>query len=194
MRGSKRAWIAVALMLLAILACGSTSDGSPTAQPQAAQEDAAGEEATPTEAAAPEPTEAAAPTGPGAVGEPQQGSGYELTVVSAETGVTEIPGDLPMTAEEGKAYAIAELLITNTGSEPVAYNLFYVKLKDAAGFEYTISAFGRQPMFQSGELSPGDVVRGFVTFEVPADATGLVLEYVPISFGDEQRIRVRLTE
>ena len=62
--------------------------------------------------------------------------------------------------------------------EGSSYNPFYFKLT-ADGFEYSYYLFGKEPTLQSGDLTPGATVRGWLTFEAPLADT-VLLKYAPI--------------
>jgi uncharacterized protein DUF4352 len=82
--------------------------------------------------------------------------------------------------DAGNKWVAALVEIEGINPDGATYNPFYFKVRDAEGFEFTFSAFGKEPMLQSGnELQPGKKVRGWVTFEIPIASTGLVLIYAP---------------
>ena len=82
----------------------------------------------------------------------------------------------------GNRFVTVEILYENTGTEKVSYNPLDWKLSDASGFSYDYSYSGKGPELHSGDLSPGEKARGFITYEVPQAATGLVLE---LALGDD---------
>ena len=52
-----------------------------------------------------------------------------------------------------------------------------------------------EPTLKSGELNKGDQARGHVAFEVPENATNLVLSYEPmVLFGDYKPIHISLIQ
>jgi len=84
---------------------------------------------------------------------------------------------------EGKVMVSADILIESKG-EGVSANPLYVSLKDGEGFKYD-QAFmsGKEPSLGSqNDITPGDKVRGWVSFKIPPTAKGLVLRYEPLSF------------
>jgi hypothetical protein len=65
------------------------------------------------------------------------------------------------------------------------YNPFYFKARDGDGFEYSFSAFGKDPQLKSGnDLKPGAKVQGWVTFEVPTATKSLTMIYAAGFFSD----------
>ncbi len=68
--------------------------------------------------------------------------------------------------------------------EGSSYNPFYFKLF-VDDFEYSQSLLGKEPDLGSGDLQPGDTVRGWMSFEAPlADEVRLVYEPVMGLAGD----------
>lgn len=64
-------------------------------------------------------------------------------------------------------YYILDITIRNIGKESLAYNPFYTNLKDDQGIVYSHSIFvDLDTPLSSGELAPGDFVRGQVAFEL----------------------------
>lgn len=104
-------------------------------------------------------------------------------------GETVIQGDYAITAQtaevkktdKGKSVSV-ELIITSNADSGVSVNPLFVSVKDSNGYEYNAALFdAKQPTLKSqNDLPKGDKVRGWLTFEVPADATGLVMTYKPM--------------
>jgi hypothetical protein len=127
---------------------------------------------TPTPTLAPVP-----PGGAGRLGVPVTIGQYQrVTIADAEysrSGYNEYikpdPGNL--------IYAV---LAEFEGIDPSgsSYNPFYFKLV-VDGFEYSYTPFGKDPQLQSGDLRPGQTVRGWVSFEAP-DADRITVVYQPI--------------
>ncbi len=82
--------------------------------------------------------------------------------------------------EAGNTYITVEVVIENTSRDETPYNPLYFKVKDADGFEHDVSLMGADPQLKSGNLRAGAKSRGFVTFEVPKIAKGLVMSYEPL--------------
>jgi hypothetical protein len=138
--------------------------------------------------AAPEITQP--PAGAGKVGDRVEMAGIAVTVNSVE----EMKSIGSYTkAKEGNTFIIADVTIENVDRDKAPYNPFYFRLKDNHGFEYSSSFTTPDPSLKSGEQAKGEKARGNISFEVPADATNLVLTYVPeVILGDYQPIRVAL--
>jgi hypothetical protein len=64
--------------------------------------------------------------------------------------------------------------VENTGREPISTFLDW-RLSDSAGSTWNEALAVREPSFLGGELSPGDTIRGFLTYEVTATAAQLTL-------------------
>lgn len=196
-----RKWqmVGVVALALLILACGSTAGtgGGQTIIP-AATSAPTGDTAAPTEVAevpttAPEPTAEPPTAAPAAqtakVGDRIEQNGTALTVVKVERQAK--IGDF-QEAKAGNTFVLVEVLLENIGQETIPYNLFYFELKDSEGFESNTTIYTGDGGFSSGDLPPGDKVRGIVAFEVKESATGLILSYQPITFGADDPIRVAL--
>lgn len=139
--------------------------------------------------AVPEPTVVPAST-IGKVGERREAGGVALTAMKVEK-AKEI-GTFQK-AKEGKMYLLVEVLLETTGRDEAPYNPIYFKVKDADGFEYNVTISTADNTLKSGKLTAGEKVRGVVTFEVPEQASGLVLSYEPIVLlGGYEPIRIAL--
>lgn len=97
----------------------------------------------------------------------------------------------PCQAKPGYTIVTIEVLEENIGTEPHNYNRFNYGLKDAAGLQYDEpSSCYPEFLINSGELAPGEKLRGVVLYEVREDAQGLVLEY---SLFQREGTRIRIT-
>ncbi len=97
------------------------------------------------------------------------------------------------TASPGNVFLLIAVGIVNVDHDEAPYNPLYFKLKDADNFEYTPSIYTGDYGLHSGTLSRGDQVNGYIAFEVPKNATGLVLTYEPlVIFGGYEPIRISL--
>lgn len=97
-----------------------------------------------------------------------------MTVVQAETW-SPAPDGL-WQPDPGNVFVTVLVRIEALGD--VSYNPFYFDLRDGDGFEYT-HTIGRDPSLSSGDLAAGDIVQGWLTFELPAgseDGTTLVYD------------------
>ena len=135
---------------------------------------------TPTVTLPPPPTSGAiAPASPGegSVGEKIRVADYQyVTMAEAEwsdSGYQEF-------FEPAEGNVLYAFLMEFEGIDPEgsSYNPFYFKL-NADGFEYSYYLFGKEPTLQSGDLTPGATVRGWLTFEAPLADT-VLLKYEPI--------------
>jgi hypothetical protein len=70
--------------------------------------------------------------------------------------------------------------ITGLDAETFPYNLRDFSLFDDQRFEYQpLFSGGQEPRLEFGDLSPGAKVRGWLTFEGPAQSSYVDLEYAP---------------
>lgn len=168
--------LSISILVIASLACGSS-----TGTPGASSTTAPG--ATDAPAATSAPAQSV-----GQVGDRVEANGVALTVngVSAVDEVNDI-----FTPDEGNIFLVVDVTIESL-SEDASYNPLYFKVKDSDGFEYNSNFTAPDPSLKSGELSAGDKVRGNVSFEVPADATGLELSYEAINFSGDDPIEFDL--
>lgn len=154
-----------AVASLAVMGCSTTPNepagtlGSPSAAASSA-----------------EATQTATASGPYAVGDRIKLDDEEFfAVVQVDPNVQATGLVKPAT---GKKWVAALVQIEGINPSGASYNPFFFKVRDSTGFEYNFSAFGKEPALQSSnDLKPGDKVSGWVTFEVPKAATGLILIY-----------------
>ena len=75
------------------------------------------------------------------------------------------------TPDEGMRYVTMDIEVENLGSEVQGYNGSYnYAFRDADSYRYDDPAWGgKEPELQSGDLAPGDKVRGWVTIQLPED-------------------------
>lgn len=164
----KTPYIFFSILVVSALACGSS-----TSTPAPRSTSAPGDTAAPVATSAPAATM-------GQVGDRIESDGVALTVhsVSAVDNVDDI-----FKPDAGNIFLVADVTIESVDKDAAAYNPLYFKVKDADGFEYNVTLTAPDPSLKSGELSAGEKARGNIAFEVPADATGLVLSYKPIIVG-----------
>lgn len=179
----KRNLIIGGVVVVVVLAAIGASAGSPnepagnlgTSQPS-------------TTAASVAPTEAAVSTAPEPSG--AYGIGDRIKLEEEEYfGVAEVDLDVPGTdvikPAAGSKWVAALVEIEGINPDGATYNPFFFKVRDAEGFEYNFSAFGKEPQLQSSnELKPGQKVKGWVTFEVPDSDGKLTLVYLPGFLGE----------
>jgi len=175
-RVAEQTQVAVALAPTATVAATSTTASTATPIPATAT-------ATPPVATAtPRPPISIPPPPPVTlpkVGETAQGKGYTLQV---HTVVDPPPAGQYSKPKEGFRWIAFDVTVTNTGTAPLDYNLFYFKVKAADNREYNVTIGNNTPPLGSGKQQPGEAARGWVTVEVPADATMTTLAYDP-AFG-----------
>lgn len=101
--------------------------------------------------------------------------------------VKEVPGTEYFKPEEGKRFVSVDLTLENLGSTDFTVSsLLLFSLKDDTGQEYSISisgitaSGGKSP---DGTIIPGDKLRGQLVYEIPVNASGLVLIFEPNILG-----------
>lgn len=75
------------------------------------------------------------------------------------------------------------VLIEGRTQQEVPTNPFSSTLKDAQGHDYRADLAGCTPTLRADRVTHGREARGFVTFEIPNDATGLKMKYAPFVVG-----------
>lgn len=167
--------------------------GTPTAPQQSSPPvDAASAppEASPAETA--EPTMEATPEVTPAPIEAKIGSKVKVGDEQYHTVVKVQPyaGSTYIKPDKGNVFVAA--LVKIQAITETSYNPFNYKVRDADGFEYSISVFGKDPaLSSSNNLQPGRSVQGWVTFEVPKAASKkLTMIYAPGFFMEPVEIRL----
>ena len=187
--------LVLAMCLLALAACSpgaasstaqlrATAAVTPTQAPQPTFTTVPQSTSTPTPASTPPPTSF---DKPGKVGQPVENGGVALTVIST-TLTSQIDQATP--AGAGEAYLVADVLFENVSSDKVSYDVIFFSVLDANGVEYISSRVAPAPALKSGDLMPGDKVRGNVAFKMTAAATGLAIKYQPVVMGPSPRIYI----
>lgn len=135
-------------------------------------------------------------SGVGRVGERITRGTTALTVV-AVTKATQLPGTIAgrtCQARAGYVLLTIEIVEENIGPDEHSYNRFNYGLKDRDGVKYddpnAVECYP-ESFITSGDLAPGERIRGFLRYEVKDTAGGFVLEY-SLFGGDESRIRITL--
>jgi hypothetical protein len=143
------------------------------------------ETAIPTRTSRPSPTPSV-----GMIGEAREGGGFVLTVLN----VTNMESIEFMTADSGYIYLVLDVLIENVSrNDGIPYNPLYFSVKDADGYEYNTAFIAPDPSLKSGHLPKGEMVRGFIAFEIRASSKGLVVTYEPlVILGGYEPIRISL--
>lgn len=104
-------------------------------------------------------------------------------------GVAEVDLDVAGTEfikpETGKKWVAALVEIEGINPDGATYNPFFFKVRDEQGFEYNFNLFGKEPQLQSSnDLKPGQIVKGWVNFEVPDTAKTFTLVYAAGFLGE----------
>jgi hypothetical protein len=125
----------------------------------------------------------------GKVGETLAQGDYRLTVTKVDSAASF--GSFAR-ADVGKKLVAVEVIIESADNDGVSVNPMYASLKDSDGYEYN-DTFGQEPALKSqNDLPRGEKVRGWLTFEVPDEAKGLMFTYQPITFENDVRLRFDL--
>jgi hypothetical protein len=72
-----------------------------------------------------------------------------------------------------------EVELTSHSDRAIPANFFYGVVRDSGGREYLPDADGCQPILRAEPLRRGEVARGWISFSLPALATGLRFAYRP---------------
>lgn len=99
-------------------------------------------------------------------------NGVSLTVKA----VADYQDDL-FTAKDGKKYVSVDILIENNSGKTIDINPLSFSLKDTESFEYKQATTSVEPRIGVSELENGRSVRGFIAYEVPADANLKEIKY-----------------
>jgi Domain of unknown function (DUF4352) len=76
---------------------------------------------------------------------------------------------------KGSHFVAIELLYQATGHEKVMYNQFDWQLTSSTGARFLPGYAPREPQLRSGQLQPGQQIRGWIVFQIPDGAAGLSL-------------------
>jgi hypothetical protein len=193
----RRHYLATGAAFLA--GCSSSNDGSENTQDTTTQSSTE----TPTEA----PTETSSTTS-------QETETEEPEAESATVPIGEIVEDdtLQMVvrdvsrtqqlgefteASEGSVYVVVRLAVKNIteNSDTNISGFAQTRIKDSQNYTYQPSIVGNDLQFQGGIISPGEVTRGDLYFEIPEDAEDLVMQFDFSGFSlfDYNRVTVDLS-
>ena len=171
-------------------AAGPTETLAPTEVPTAA--------ATPTVAATDTPAATATPAvtptptvviKTGAIGERIEAGGMALTV-NKVTNVDAIGDTKP---SDGATLLVLNVTIEDISHEQTPINPFDFVLVMADNSQVNPIFAAPDPVLQSNSIKAGQKVTGNVTFEIPTDAKGYVVQFQPLVFGEGyEPIRVTL--
>jgi len=96
-------------------------------------------------------------------------------------------------ADAGKQFIAVEVLIESNANAGVSVNPLYASVQDSDGYQYNMSAMGKDPALNSqNDLPAGEKMRGWVTFEIPQTSHNLIFMYEPLTFDNSIRFRVDL--
>jgi hypothetical protein len=104
---------------------------------------------------------------------------YRMRVVRVETCDVE-PYFAP---REGYEKIGAYVEIEGRTSKEVPANVLHASLTDAANQSYGPTPAGCRPTLSAGRVTTGTRASGFVSFEIPQKAGGLLLHYEPVILG-----------
>jgi hypothetical protein len=85
--------------------------------------------------------------------------------------------------QEGHIKLGIEVELEGLSSGEVPANQLHAALVDGEGARFAPTLAGCRPALPAGRVTKGKATRGFVTFEVPKAASGLVLRYEPFILG-----------
>lgn len=141
----------------------------------------------PTIAAPGAPQNLAAKT-PG-VGDTATLSDYKLTLLA----VKECKVETYFRPKAGSIKLGVQVAVEGTRELDVPVSPFHAHLSDADDKDYSATLAGCTPILPSVRVAQGERAEGWITFEVPEKATGLVLLYDPVIIGGaEERARFTL--
>jgi hypothetical protein len=128
----------------------------------------------------------------GRVGETIALNGYTLTVNKVEKSDNFDTSNTIGKAKDGNIMLAVDITIGSNKTKGISANGLFASVKDSQGFKYDFAVFGQKEPRIAGtnDIPVGDKVRGWITFEVPKTATGLVLEYGQMF--ESEKIRVAL--
>jgi hypothetical protein len=171
-------FVALAVMLLVSLACGSNASPSLVATSAPPATNSGSQE---------QPTQAQAPT---AVTQQNYKVGDVVSIgdhVLVVLGWENVPASDFSKPDAGKKFVAVELLIVNNSKSAVSIStLLQMSMKDDTGQKYDVdfmasTATGGGSI--DGELAPGEKVRGKVGFQIPENAQGLQFVFDASVFG-----------
>lgn len=115
----------------------------------------------------------------GNLGDLIESEGYSLVAETVEDPAS--PGMLYTPTEGAKLVAI-QIVVGNVSGEVVTVNSLNATLVDTDGYLYTAELGGRDEQIDLIDLNPGERARGWVSFEIPEDATPESIIYLVTGF------------
>ncbi|MGQ4554818.1 DUF4352 domain-containing protein [Halobellus sp. GM3] len=119
-----------------------------------------------------------------------------MAMVVREISTTEKLGEF-QEADSGNEFKLVRLAIKNDTKDTFINfsGLLQTRLKDGDGYTYqqTLALTGQS--FDGGQLAPGEVSRGDIVYEVPKDASGLIMQFdfQSVSFFQFDRVEIDLS-
>jgi hypothetical protein len=125
----------------------------------------------------------------GKIGQTVSKNGYLVTVNGVDTSLNFSGADYGK-AKDGYAFIAIDITVGSTKDKGVSSNGLSCSLKDDKGFDFDETIIGYKKPLLPGEndIPSGGKARGWVTFEVPQNAAGLILEYKELFGGSIARI------
>jgi hypothetical protein len=108
----------------------------------------------------------------GRVGDSLSLSTARITVISCDDNA--VPDDDSIVPRPGNRFVVVQVAVENTGSTDLS-TFFDWQLTDSARDTWSQALSVREPSFLGGELAPGETAQGYLTYEVSATASQLVL-------------------
>lgn len=174
---ARRLIIAAVAVVLALTGCTARTTGQPSAPPSSLADII-----VPTSPpASSSPSSSPAPV-PGTVNTPQSitttgldGKPVKTTVTVHSATWTTGTGEIGDIGPKLGAYLVVDVSVEAVDGT-ATYNPFDWKAKDPEGRSYMPSPFGApEPGLHSGSLEPGDLARGFMSFDMPQGPATLIL-------------------
>jgi hypothetical protein len=123
------------------------------------------------------------------VGDTASLTDYKLTLLA----VKECKVETYFRPKAGSIKLGVQLALEGTRDLDVPVSPFHARLSDTDGTDYSATLAGCTPILPSVRVARGERAEGWITFEVPEKATGLVLLYDPVIIGgSEERARFSL--
>jgi Ca2+/Na+ antiporter len=87
----------------------------------------------------------------------------------------------------GNKYVMIDVSVENIGTDAITIDSFDFALQDSNSYSYEPAITSKEPYLSAETISPGRKTRGFITYEVPKNASGFKSVYTP-SLGRNQII------
>ena len=111
------------------------------------------------------------------IGDRIQIGDYIITVNKAENPYVE--SSIYSQPDSGNKYVAVEVTYENETNDSISYNVYDWLLSDSDGYTYDQAWGSKEPDLSSGDLNPGEKVRGWVTFEVPDTSDQYSIKFTP---------------